>query len=66
MAISEQCQAGRCNECPEILASGEKCGHAHHMNTLGGVSADMDESSRRQRADQENEETITPNEPHIE
>jgi hypothetical protein len=25
---------------PKYLPMGEKCGHAHHMNTLGGVSAD--------------------------
>ncbi len=64
MALSQQCQNGRCNECPEILANGERCEHAHHINTAD-TSADMDKSLKQQQADQENEETITLNDPHI-
>jgi hypothetical protein len=64
LAISEQCQTGRCNECLEILDQGVKCGHKCHLNTLD-VSDTMDQSLRQQKADQDKIEPITPDPPHI-
>ncbi len=64
LAISEQCQTGRCNECLEILDQGVKCEHKCHLNTLD-VGDTMDQSLKQQQAEQDKIETITPNEPHI-
>jgi hypothetical protein len=64
LAISTQCQSGRCNECLEILDQGVKCGHKCHLNTLD-VSDSMDQSLKQQQAEQEKIETITPNPPHL-
>jgi hypothetical protein len=64
LVIFEQCQAGRSNDCPEILGNGEKCGHKCNLNTAD-ISPIMDESLRQQQAEQEKIEAITPNKSHI-
>jgi hypothetical protein len=64
LAISTQCQTGRCNECLEILDQGVKCGHKCHLNTLD-VSDTMNESLRQQQAEQEKIEAITSNPSHV-
>jgi hypothetical protein len=64
MSTSEQCQTGKCNECPGVLANAEQCAHGCHLNTVP-VSKEMDERLKEQRAKQDKIEPITPNEPHI-
>jgi hypothetical protein len=64
MILSEQCQNGRCDDCPKILANGERCEHGckGHINT---APVNLNESLKKQKADQDKIETITPNPPHI-
>jgi hypothetical protein len=66
MVISEQCQNGRCRDCPELLdlANGVKCGHNCHLNTLN-IASSMDQALRQQIAEQEEIDPLTPNKPHI-